>query len=194
MKDKKDLKDIAEVIAGYSFRTALRSKENASCFALQAKNILENSTVDEENLDGIDFENYRSRAIVKNGDVVISSRGSFRAGSVNLENENTKEIIASSSVYILRLKKEIILSKYLAIYLNSIEGQKKLNERATGAAIKSIRRNDLENMSIVLPSIETQNKIIEIYNTDKELQKSLNKKINLVKDINEIAINKLLNK
>ncbi len=191
MKDKKDLEDIAEVIAGYSFRTALRSKENASCFALQAKNILENSTVDEENLDGIDFENYRSKAIVKKGDVVISSRGSFRAGSVSLE---LKNIVATSSVYILKIKNENVLPEYLAIYLNSIEGQKKLNERATGAVIKSIRRNDLENMSIVLPSIETQNKIIEIYNTDKELQKSLNKKINLVKDINEIAINKLLNK
>ncbi|MFZ2975896.1 MAG: restriction endonuclease subunit S [Candidatus Moraniibacteriota bacterium] len=194
METIKDLKDIAEVIAGYSFRTALHNKANASSFVLQAKNILDDSMVDMDNLDGIDFENYRSRAIVKNGDVVISSRGSFRAGSVKLENENTKEIIASSSVYILRLKKEIILSKYLAIYLNSIEGQKKLNERATGAAIKSIRRNDLENMSIALPNIETQNKIIEIYNTDKELQKVLSKKINLVKDINEIAINKLLNK
>ena len=190
MEAKKDLKDIAEVIAGYSFRTALRSKENASLFVLQAKNILDNSTVDEENLDGIDFENYRSKAIVKKGDVVISSRGSFRTGLVSLE---AKNIIAASSVYILRLKKETVLPEYLAIYLNSSEGQKQLIESATGAAIKTIRRSDLENISVVVPSIETQEKIIRLYHTSKKLQKALIIKMQLISNINEGAINKLLN-
>lgn len=190
MEAKKELKDIVEVIAGYSFRTALQGKENASLFVLQAKNILDNSTVDEKNLDGIDFENYRSKAIVKKGDVVISSRGSFRAGSVSLESKN---IIAASSVYILRLKKETVLPEYLAIYLNSSDGQKQLIESATGAAIKAIRRNDLGNISVVVPSIETQEKIIRLYHTSKKLQKALIRKMNLISNINEVAINKLLN-
>lgn len=190
MEAKKDLKDIAEVIAGYSFRTALQGKDNASLFVLQAKNILENSIVDEENLDGIDFENYRSKAIVKKGDVVISSRGSFRSGSVSLE---AKNIIAASSVYILRLKKETVLSEYLAIYLNSVEGQKQLIESATGAAIKAILKKDLENISVVVPSVEKQEKIISLYHTSKKLQKALVKKMNLISNINEVAINKLLN-
>jgi type I restriction enzyme S subunit len=192
MKSIKELKDIAEVIAGYSFRTALHDKANASSFVLQAKNILDDSVVDMENLDGIDFENYRSRAVVKNGDVVISSRGTFRAGLVKFKKKYEKEIIASSSVYILRLKKENILSEYLAIYLNSIEGQKKLNERVTGATIKSIRRSDLGNIEIIIPSIKEQEKIIDIYNINNKLRKSLTDKINLINNINEVAINKLL--
>lgn len=191
METKKYLKDIAEVIAGYSFRTALQSKENALLFVLQAKNILENSTVDEENLDGIDFENYRSKAIVKRGDVVVSSRGSFRAGSVSLAFEN---VIAASSVYILRTKDKNVSPEYLAIYLNSTEGQKQLIESATGAAIKAIRKNDLENISIILPDMAVQEKIIKIYHTNKELQKVLSAKINLINNINEVAINKLLKK
>jgi len=190
MEAKKDLTDITEVIAGYSFRTALRGKDNASLFVLQAKNILDNSIVDEENLDGIDFENYRSRAVVKKGDVVISSRGSFRAGSVSLE---AKDIIAASSVYILRLKKETVLPEYLAIYLNSAEGQKQLIESATGAAIKAILKKDLENISVAVPSVEKQEKIIRLYHTSKKLQKALAKKMNLISNINEVAINKLLN-
>lgn len=189
MEAREDLKDIAEVIAGYSFRTALQGKENASLFVLQAKNILDNSIVDEKNLDGIDFENYRSKAVVKKSDVVVSSRGSFRAGSISLESKN---IIAASSVYILRLKKETILPEYLAIYLNSVEGQKQLIESATGAAIKAIRKNDLENISVAVPSVEKQEKIIRLYHTNKKLQKALVKKINLINNINEVAINKLL--
>ncbi|MEI7425938.1 MAG: restriction endonuclease subunit S [Candidatus Moraniibacteriota bacterium] len=191
METKKDLKDIAEVIAGYSFRTALRGKENAALFVLQAKNILDDSTVDESNLDGIDFENYRSKAIVKKGDVVISSRGSFRAGLVSL---GIKDIIASSSVYILRLKNNNVTAEYLAIYLNSREGQRQLNESATGAAIRSIRRYELGNIAITLPNMEIQEKIVELYYVNKRLQKKLARKKDLINSISEDAINKLLNK
>ena len=190
MEAKKRLKDIAEVIAGYSFRTALEGKDSASLFVLQAKNILDDSTVDEENLEGIDFENYRSKAVVKKGDVVISSRGSFRAGSVSLE---AKNIIAASSVYILRAKNKNVLPEYLAIYLNSVEGQKQLAGSATGASIKAIRRSDLENISIALPDPAVQEKIIRIYHANKKLQKALTRKINLINNINEGAITKLLN-
>ncbi len=189
METKKDLKVIAEVIAGYSFRTALQGKKDALLFVLQAKNIFDDGVVGEYNLDGIDFENYRSKAIVKKNDVVVSSRGSFRAGLVKLENKN---IIASSSVYIIRLKNKNIKPEYLAIYLNSTEGQKQLVESSTGVTIKSIRKNDLENIKITLPDLEVQEKIIKIYDTNKKLQKKLTNKINLISDINEVAINKLL--
>jgi len=190
MKTTKSLKDIAEIIAGYSFRTALRSKDNASFFALQAKNILDNGMVDEDNLDGIDFENYRSKAIVKRNDVVVSSRGSFRAGLIDLGDKN---VIATSSAYILRLKNgSNIKPEYLTIYLNSSDGQKQLAESSTGVAIKSIKRSDLENIKIIVPNIEKQEKVIDIYNTNNKLKKALTNKINLINNISEVVINKLL--
>jgi restriction endonuclease S subunit len=189
MKTTKDLKGIADVIAGYSFRTALQGKENASCFALQAKNILDGSIIDEDNLEGIDFENYRSKAVIEKNDIVVSSRGSFRAGLVGVSGKN---IIASSSVYILRLKDKNIMPEYLTIYLNSSDGQKQLTESSTGATIKSIKKNDLENIEIIMPNLEKQKKIIEVYHTNNKLQEALIKKINLIKNINEVVINKLL--
>lgn len=190
MQKKLYLKNIAEVIAGYTFRTALQGKENASLFVLQAKNIFDDATVDEENLDGIDFENFRSRATVEKGDVVISSRGNFRAGVVSL---GIKDIIASSSVYILKIKVDSIVPEYLAIFLNSLNGQKQIGEKATGAAINTILRKDLEDIRIIMPDIETQKKIVRLYHTNKKLQKTLTRKINLINSINEGAINKLLN-
>lgn len=190
MKTTKNLKDIAEIIAGYSFRTALRGKDNASFFALQAKNILDNGMVDEDNLDGIDFENYRSKATVKRNDVVISSHGSFRAGLIDLGDKN---MIATSSAYILRLKNgSDVKPEYLTIYLNSPDGQKQLVESSTGVAIKSIKRSDLENIKIIVPSIEKQEKVIDIYNTNNKLKKALTNKMNLINNISEVAINKLL--
>jgi restriction endonuclease S subunit len=184
------LKDIAEVITGYTFRTALQGKDNASLFVLQAKNISDNSIVDEDGLDGIDFENYWSKAIVKKGDVVISSKGSFRAGVINLGLKNT---IAASSVYILRPSSGNVIPEYLAIFFNSQKGQKQISEKATGAVINTILRKDLENIAVSLPDLETQKKIVKLYHAGKELQEALTKKMKLVSSINEGAINKLLN-
>lgn len=189
METIKDLKDIAEIIAGYSFRTALQGKEGASLFVIQAKNILSGGFVDESNLDGIDFENYRSKATIKKNDIVVSSRGSFRAGLVG---SGTKNIIAASSVYILRLKNKDIRPEYLMIYLNSSHGQKQLIESSTGVAIKSIKKNDLENIKVIVPTLEKQEKIIEVYYANNKLQESLARKIELINNINEVAINKLL--
>jgi restriction endonuclease S subunit len=184
------LKDIVEVITGYTFRTALQGKDNASLFVLQAKNISDNSIVDEDGLDGIDFENYWSKAIVKKGDVVISSKGSFRAGVINFGLKNT---IAASSVYILRPNSSNVIPEYLAIFFNSQKGQKQISEKATGAVINTILRKDLENIAVALPDLKTQKKIVELYHTGKELREALTKKMELVSSINEGAINKLLN-
>lgn len=185
------LKDLAEVITGYTFRTALKSKEDSSLFVLQAKNISDNSSVDEDGLDGIDFENYWSKAIVKKNDVVVSSKGSFRAGVIRTGDKN---IIAASSVYIIRPKNDSINSEYLAIFLNSMTGQKQISEKATGAVINTILRKDLENIKIALPEIQKQEKIIQLYQANKKLQKALHRKMDLINSINEVAINKLLTK
>lgn len=189
MHKKLYLKDIAEVITGYTFRTALQTKEDSSLFVLQAKNISDDSSINAENLDRIDFEHYRSKATVKAGDVVISSKGSFRAGVLA---DDSRNIIASSSVYILRPKTDKVSPEFLVVFLNSLVGQKQISEKATGAVINTILRKDLENIPIPLPDLKTQEKIVQLYQANKKLQKSLAKKMKLISNINEVAISKLL--
>ena len=189
MHKKLYLKDIAEVITGYTFRTALQTKEDSSLFVLQARNISDDSSINSDSLDRIDFEHYRSKATVKSGDVVISSKGSFRAGVLA---DDSRDIIAASSVYILRPKTAKVLPGFLAVFLNSIIGQKLLSEKATGAVINTILRKDLENIQIPLPDIKKQEKIVQLYQANKKLQKALVKKMKLLSNINEVAISKLL--
>lgn len=189
MHKEKYLKDIVEVIAGYTFRTALQGKDNASLFVLQAKNISNNLIVDEDGLEGIDFENYWSKAIVQKGDIVISSKGNFRAGVIA---HGFKKIIAASSVYIIRPKSSEVIPEYLAIFLNSQKGQRQINEKVTGAVINTILRKNVEDIMITLPDIETQKKIIRIYHTNKEMQEALTRKMKLVNSISEGAIHQLI--
>jgi restriction endonuclease S subunit len=189
MHKETHLKNIVEVITGYTFRTALQSKDDASLFVLQAKNISDDIIVNETALDGIDFENYWSKAIVKKGDIVISSKGNFRAGIIT---HGFKKIIAASSVYILRLKSKEITPEYLAIFLNSQKGQRRISEKVTGAVINTILRKNLEDILITLPDIETQKKIIRIYHTNKKIQEMLIRKMTLMNSVSEGIIHQLI--
>ena len=190
MNKKRSLKNIAEVITGYTFRTALRIQEGGSLFVLQAKDISDGLSIHAESLDQINFECSRSKAIVHAGDVIISSRGGFRAGVLN--SDDSQNIVAASSVFILRLKTDTISPEFLAVFLNSLVGQKQLNEKATGAAINTILRKDLENIRIPIPDIKTQEKVVHLYQSNKKLQKALAWKMKLINNINEVAISKLL--
>lgn len=186
MKNKVNIKQFADVIAGYTFRTALKEQGDGDIFVLQAKNIREDTGVDEVGLNRIAFENYRTAANIQKGDVVISSRGNFRAGVVRMD---LKNIIAASSVYILRINTPDILPDYLALYLNSSVGQKIINEQATGVVINTILKKNLENLVVTIPKMEVQKKIISLYQNNKKLEKLLNKKKVLINKITEDIIN-----
>ncbi|MFH1192580.1 MAG: hypothetical protein V1655_03860 [bacterium] len=127
MKNKKDLKEIAEVIVGYTFRSALQEQKNGEIFVIQAKNVIIDDTyIQKEKLIKISSRDYRTTAKAQKNDVFITARGIFRAGIINTEIKNT---IASSSLYILRLKDTKIKSEYLMIYLNLIDGQKEIQKK-----------------------------------------------------------------
>jgi len=191
MHNKKQIKDIVEVISGYTFRNAIQIQDGGKIFVIQAKNITDDIYIDEADLANVDYQTYRTNAFLKKNDVVISSRGVFRAGLVGFDVKNT---IAASSVYILRVIDENIIPEYLVIYLNSLAGQKDILQKTTGGAIKTILRKDLEDLSVKVPSIEIQKQIIRLYQNNKKQEILLKRKILLINEIGEVILSKLLNK
>jgi len=187
--DIKNLKDIVNVIAGYAFRTALKQRVDGLMSVIQSKDVLDNLYINKDNLTKINLQKYQSKALIKENDVIISSRGSFKT---NIIKGNTTNIIASSSVYILRLKDINIIPEYLAIYLNSIEGQKNIKNKMTGSVIKTILRKDLENLKIPLLNKDMQNKIINLYKNNQAQQKLLTRKKILTNEIVESSISNFL--
>jgi len=185
----KNLKNIADVIAGYAFRIALKQQIDGLMNVIQSKNVIDDLYINKDNLTKINLQKYQSKAFIKENDIIISSRGSFKVSVVTGDVVNT---IASSSVYILRLKDKSIIPEYLAIYLNSINGQKEIREKITGSVIKTILRKDLENLEIPLPDKNIQNKIINLYKNNQAQQKLLTRKKILTNEIVESSISNLL--
>lgn len=185
----KPLNEISEIIAGYTFREALKQDFNGETHVLLAKNINVDGTVNYPELIRINFVAPRTNTFVAKDDVLLSSRGIFRAGVFGKE---AKNIIAASSLFILRIKDSNVIPEYLAIYLNSEIGQNSIQKILTGSTIKTVLRGALEDLSIPIPLLNVQEMIIEISVNWQKREKLLNRKKNLGKNIAEGAIKQLL--
>lgn len=185
----KKISEAAQVSMGYTFRTALHNDTNGQIAVLQARNILEDDDVDIGDMVKISDESFRTRkAFIQKGDVLLTSRGVFRAAVFD---HSVTNIIASSSLYILRPKNNEILSHYLAIYLNSPIGQKKLEKISTGATIANIRHKNLEDFLIPLPTLERQQRIIDIFCNWRQRNILMRRKTELEKHVADGAISTL---
>lgn len=183
------LKEISEIIAGYTFREALQHDPNGEIQVLLVKNINDDGSINHYGLTRINFSLPRANAFAKKDDVLLSCRGIFRAGVLDKEAKNA---IAASSLFILRIKNKNVLPKYLSIYLNSEAGQNSIQKNLTGSTIKTILRGALEYLSIPIPPLAIQKMIIEISDNWQKREKLLNRKIDLDKNIAEGTIKQLL--
>ena len=190
MQNIKILKNIAKVISGYAFRGAIKNEEDGKIFVLQAKNIGNDNNILSYDLPRIKIENARTTAFVRQNDVLLSARGGFKSGVFR---EVGDDFLASASMYIIRLKTEKVLPEYLSIYLNSKMGINQFKKITTGVVIQTILKKDLENFTIVTPSLESQQQIINIDTNWKKREKLLNKKILLNKNIANFTINHIIN-
>ena len=73
-----------------------------------------------------------------------------------------KNFDVNESTFILKPNKNIIIDKYLLHYLRGSIFQSKLSSKLRGSTLTGIRKGDLENFEIPIPSLETQEKIVEI--------------------------------
>ena len=183
------IKDITDVIAGYTFRTAIKNDTDGNMQVIQAKDIQHDNQINCEDLPKVSIDNLRSSATLKQNDVLLSCRGVFRAGVLT---EDLKNAIGSASLYILRIKSEKVLPEYLSIYLNSNAGQKQIQQVLSGSTIKTILRRELAELPVILPSIQKQKQIIEIQRNWKKREELLNRKITLNNNIANGAIDYLL--
>ncbi|MCP4522147.1 MAG: restriction endonuclease subunit S [Cytophagales bacterium] len=97
---------------------------------------------------------------LKEGDVLLTGKGKRLFAWAY--NDDMGKCIASSLFYVLRLKTSNILPKYLAYYLNSDRLQFLLSQIGAGVTILSIPKKELAKISINIPSLEEQQKMVNI--------------------------------
>jgi type I restriction enzyme M protein len=189
MQNKSKISKFAEVISGYTFRGAIKEDRESSLHVLQAKNIRDEILITDEMLVRTTFDTSHTNAFAQDGDVAISTRGTFRAAVLR----SSKKIIASSSVYLLRLKNgSPVLPEFLSIYLNSDFGQKDISQITTGAAIKLILRRDLEDITIPILPMTQQEKVVMLYQNIRQQENLFKRRNELHKNIMNATFHQLI--
>ncbi len=189
----KKLKDISNLILGFTFRGAIIPDKNGNTFVFQAKNVATgNKIIDLRSLTMISFKNFHGSYFLRKNDIALTLRGanigSFRAAVIQGNSEN---VLASSSVIVARLTGYEVLPEYLSIYLNSKEGQKKILKSVTGSYIHSISRNKLSEIEIPIPSIDMQETIVKLSDNLRYQREICERKIQIKKNIANAIFEKL---
>lgn len=107
-------------------------------------------------------ENKYDRYLIKENDLIISSKGT-RIKIAVVNDIDDRKIIANGNLIVLRLDNKKINPYYLEMFLNSSDGQTILNRIQTGSVIISINPSRLIDITISTMSIEKQNKLAEKY-------------------------------
>lgn len=181
------LKNIAEVLSGYSFKGSVDNYLPGNTYVLQAKDIAENLSLELSEDRKISLKGINSKAITQKDDVIVVCKGNPSVGIVSTNDQ----ILISSSLYIIRITNDNILPKFLAIYLNSSKGQKELNKISLGAYIKGISRQNLEELTIPIPDIQTQQLVISLFDNITGQKNHLERKIAINDEILDYTIDKL---
>jgi restriction endonuclease S subunit len=187
---QKNLSKIADITSGYTFRGSVENQQDGDIFVLQAKNIIANADIaDSPEMIKINSESLRNPYFLQDNDIVLVSRGSglgsFRS---SIFKSNKKNVIASSSVCIIRVKDVTVIPKYISLYLNSEGGQKEILQIVTGASyIQSILVKNLADFKIPIPPLHVQKLIISLNGNLNQQEKIIKKK----KEIQQKIINSI---
>lgn len=179
------LKNAVKIISGYTFRSAISEGQDGNIAVIQAKNVTAGiPIVRGMGLFRVSFSGKTASATVQTGDVLLTSRGTivggFKATTVADPEPN---MIAASSVYILRPNVKILSPDFLAMFLNSEAGQEMLRRIATGSNIQTLLMKELQEMEIVLPPSSVQEALASVYKNISLQTRLLNKRKLLLEDI-----------
>lgn len=179
------LGEVVEIQTGYSFRGAVVDA-GSGVAVIQAKDI--NALyVSDDDLPRV-LQQFPATRLISDGDVLLTSRGSFRSSVAKFDNP----AVASSSLFSIRLNTNAYTPEFLALYLNSARAQVYLVQSAKGATIQSVNVTDLINLPMPIVSLEKQKLLVELRQNVENQGTLLRSKLDIVNQIYTSTINKTL--
>lgn len=152
---------MATVQMGFSFRSRLEISEDGSVAVIQMKDLHDDNTIDCGGLARISMDGIKEHHLVQRGDLVFRSRGLLATSAILLEDPG-KAVVAAPLLRIRVTKPDKVLPEYLNWYISQRDAQIFLTSRAKGTVQKMISKQALEELVVVLPSLEKQKAIIEL--------------------------------
>lgn len=156
-------KEIGLLYKGLNTTSQNSSEEEHSNFKIIKMSDVHDGKIQIENLSNISFKtNMKIEPyVVKEGDVLISSRGHVQKIATVPPHEGT--IILSHNFIAIRPNKNIVSSEFLQIYLNSPLGKFTLNDLTGGTSLPVLNIKELEAATLYLPELSVQKSVVNRY-------------------------------
>lgn len=155
----KALKYIASIQTGLTFRTRLEHSPKGNVTVIQMKDFSADNRIDCEKLTLIEIQNLKERQMVQINDLIFRPRG-FRNTAALIGRELNDTTVAAPLLRI-RVHDTTVSPAYLCWFINLPGSQSFLQRHATGAT-KMIGKKALEALEVLIPSVPTQQRIIEL--------------------------------
>ncbi|HIF9160817.1 TPA: restriction endonuclease subunit S [Photobacterium damselae] len=169
---KVNLKKIASVQMGHSFRSKLEPDANGNISVIQMKDLTEDNRLNAQELVQITMQDLKEHHRVKHNDLVFRSRG--QTNTAALIDQELNDAVIAAPLLRIRVENDSVIPAYLCWFINQPSSQAVLQSKAAGTAVRMIGKPALEDLEIVLPSLDVQKKIIEIYQLSINEQKLMN--------------------
>ena len=169
------LKELATIHSGYSLRNPFEEFILPNVEWIQPSHVTAQNFI---NLPRITVKLAKNITVLQAGDVLLTSRVNFKAALIS--EPTSMPTLASVGIWIIRPDQSRLHPGFLTFWLNSTQGQKALqglgNEFTT---IKFIRKDDLEGLSIPLPSMAKQEQLANLYTCYVKQKQLQEKRLNL---------------
>ena len=154
------LRECARLSAGFPFRGAIDVLEQGSVGVIQMRNVQEGG-VDWNSLVRVTLPTKREPDMLAEGDVIFTTRGS-RNFALALTDIPGLAVCSPHFFVMQAHRPDQLQADFLAWQINQKPAQEHLQQAATGSHILNITRGAIENLPIVLPSLDVQRTIIAI--------------------------------
>ena len=190
MLTSKPLKNVASVQAGYSFRSKIESEEEGNVAVVQMKDLGEEGQVENSNLVRTMIRDVKERHLVRRSDLVFRSRGMTYTSAI-ISGEIGAVVVAAPLLRI-RITAADVLPEYLNWFINQPSTQSVLIGRSKGTMQKMVGIQDLEELSIPIPPLARQWKIVELASLLEQEQRILHELACRRKQYISIILNNIL--
>jgi hypothetical protein len=156
--EKRTLAEAAEISAGHPLRSAVDDFPPGDTGVIQMRNVDPETGVDWASVSRVELPPARRIEFLNPGDVIFSTRGA-RTYAVAL-GAAPFPAVCSPHFFVLRIRGPAVEPRFLAWQINQAPAQEYLQREATGSHILNIRREVIERLEIVIPSLARQAAIV----------------------------------
>jgi len=139
--------------------------------------------------------NPKKEELLKNGDLVMADASEDYEGigvAVSVHGINNKKVVGGLHTYVLRDEKGITGEYYRQYIFRNPKLRNTLQKLANGVSVYGISKTTLAKVSLNIPSLLEQKRIVSVFKTwDKSIE-NLNKKIEVKKQIKKGLMQNLL--